>query len=153
MQDFTSAYNLSAGIGSLLAGCATVWLVRRGRSVHGSRLWIFALCTLLTTLSFSVIFLPKGPLLLAVLLFIGFGALGLFPPYYSFTQELSVVHQGKVTGLLGCLNWLAMAPLRLLEGHFGDEYGNYDFGLAMAGATPVIGFVVLVFFWPKGDAT
>jgi ACS family hexuronate transporter-like MFS transporter len=150
MWRFTSAYYLLAGIGSILAGCATVWLVRRGQSVHGSRLWVFALCTLLTTLSFTVILLPTGPWLLAVLLFIGFGALGLFPPYYSFTQELSVVHQGKVTGLLGFLNWLAMAPLRLLEGYFGDLLGNYDFGLALAGTTPILGFLVLLFFWPRG---
>ena len=32
MQLFTYAYNLSAGIGSLVAGCATVWLVRRGHT-------------------------------------------------------------------------------------------------------------------------
>ncbi len=151
MNYFTAAYYLFTDVGALAAGFATVWLVRRGASVHGSRLYVFGLCAFLTTLSIVVIFLPRGPMLLLLLLIIGFGALGLFPPYYSFTQELSVKHQGKVTGLLGCLNWLAMAPLRLLEGYFGDQSGNFHFGLAMAGTTPVLGFLVLLCFWPRKD--
>jgi ACS family hexuronate transporter-like MFS transporter len=153
MNFFTAAYYLSTDIGSLAAGFGTVWLVRRGFSVHGSRLGVFAVGAFLTTLSIVVIFLPRGPLLLAMLLVIGFGALSLFPPYYSFTQELSVRHQGKVTGLLGCLCWLAMAPLRVLEGYFGDQAGNFHFGLALAGTTPVLGLFVLLWFWPKKGAS
>jgi ACS family hexuronate transporter-like MFS transporter len=152
MNYFSAAYYLSTDIGALSAGFGTVWLVGRGFSVHGSRLYVFALGAVLTTLSIVVIFLPRGPWLLLLLLIIGFGALGLFPPYYSFTQELSVKHQGKVTGLLGCLNWLAMAPLRVLEGYFGDQSGNFHFGLALAGTTPMIGLLALVLFWPKKEA-
>ncbi len=149
MNYFTSAYYVSASIGSLAAGFATLWFVRRGLSVHRSRLGVFAAGALLTTLSILVIFLPRGPLLMAALLVIGFGALSVFPPYYSLTQELTVTHQGKLTGLLSCLTWLAMAPLRIFEGAMGDYLENYNVGLAVAGCTPMIGLMVLFFFWPK----
>ena len=77
-----------------------------------------------------------------------FGALGVFGPYYSFTQDLTVKHQGKVTGLLGFLNWMAMAPLRVFEGRMADYFDNYNVGLVIAGCTPIIGLVTLLFFWP-----
>ena len=41
-----------------------------------------------------------GPGALGVLLLIGFSCAGLFPNYYSFTQELTVQHQGKLDGRL-----------------------------------------------------
>ena len=50
-------------------------------------------------------------------LVIGFAALGLFPNYYSFTQEWTISgHQGKLTGALGCICWLAMSLLHEVVG-------------------------------------
>jgi len=71
-------------------------LSRRGLSVHGSKVWVYGGCAALVGLSaLSLPWLQKGNLLLGVLLLIAFGSLGLFPCYYSFSQELSVRHQGR----------------------------------------------------------
>src|SRR5262249_46317452 len=102
---------------------------------------------LLTTLSVAAALLPTGPLLLGALLLIGFGALGLFPIYYSFSQDLTVRHQGKVTGALGCINWLAMALLHELVGDSINRTGSYSLGMALAGLAPLLGFGVLLVFW------
>ncbi|MCI0642134.1 MAG: MFS transporter, partial [Gemmataceae bacterium] len=150
-QWVTSAYYLVTDVGSLIAGYLTFLLARNGMSVHGSRLLVFSVCASLTTASLVMIFLSKGPGLILALLIVGFGALGLFPPFYSFSQELSVRHQGKVTGALGCLNWLAMAPMRLLEGKYIKDTGNYDLGLTLAGIMPLLAVAVLFFFWPTPE--
>src|SRR5947209_3906376 len=122
-------YYLATDAGSLSAGFTTLWLSRHGFAVHRSRLLVFCACAALTTLSFAVSQLAAGPALLVVFLIIGFGALGLFPPYYSFTQELTVQHQGKVTGLLGCISWLSVGLMQWLVGRSVKETGSYAGGL------------------------
>ena len=143
---FTSAYYISTDLGSLTAGALTLYLARRGLSVHKSRMSVFLLCALLTMLAFVAAGLPSGWLLLAVLLVIGFGALGLFPNYYSFTQELSSRHQGKVTGSLGFICWMAMATSKIFEGQLNKD-GDYSTGVALAGIPPMLAFFVLLLFW------
>src|SRR5262249_26721691 len=146
---FMSFYYVATDAGTLIAGFTTVWLARQGFSVHRSRLMVFCGCASLTTLSFAVSQLSAGPALLTVFLIIGFGALGLFPPYYSFTPELTVRHQGKVTGMLGCVSWLSVALMQWLIGRTVKETGSYAAGLAFAGVMPLVGLVALVFFWEK----
>src|SRR5262249_52238020 len=117
--------------------------------VHSSRVVVFLACALLTTLSLVVATLPRGPLLLGTLLVIGFGALGLFPNYYSFSQEITVRHQGKVTGSLGCINWLVMALLHEAAGDSIKRTERYAEGLALAGVAPLVGLAALLLFWGK----
>jgi MFS transporter, ACS family, hexuronate transporter len=147
VQSFSSAYYIATDIGSLTSGFVALLLVRRGMAVHWSRVTVFAVCALLTLLSLAVPFLRAGPLLLGVLLVIGFASLALFPIYYSFSQELTVRHQGKVTGALGCINWLAMALLHELAGASIQATKSYDQGLALAGLAPLVGFAVLMLLW------
>jgi hypothetical protein len=146
---FIAAYYVATDVGTLSAGFATLYLARRGLPVHHSRVVVFLACALLTTLSLVVAALPTGPLLLGVLLVIGFGALGLFPNYYSFSQEITVRHQGKVTGSLGCINWLVMALLHEAAGDSIKRTGNYAEGLAVAGVAPLVGLAALLLFWGK----
>jgi ACS family hexuronate transporter-like MFS transporter len=150
---FILGYYVATDLGSLSSGFVVLALARRGLTVYGSRAVVFLACALVTLLSLIVAALPAGLLLLGILLVIGFAALGLFPVYYSFSQDLTVQHQGKVTGALGCINWLAMALLHELVGESIKRTGNYSEGLALAGLTPLLGFVVLFLAWKPAAAT
>jgi ACS family hexuronate transporter-like MFS transporter len=143
---FSAAYYLATDAGSLCAGFITLYLTRRGWQVHRSRLIVFLGGALLVLLA-CVVDQLSGWLLQVVLLLIGFGALGLFPPYYSLTQEITVRHQGKVNGMLGCINWIAMSQLHPFVGRLVDREGSYAKGIALVGPIPIIGFLVLLFFW------
>jgi ACS family hexuronate transporter-like MFS transporter len=145
---FTTAYYLATDLGSLAAGFATVFLVRGGLAVHTSRVLVFLACAILTTLSLVVARLPDGWPLRALLLVVGFGALGLFPVYYSLSQELTVRHQGKITGTLGCITWLCTAVSQPLVGRWVDQTGgDYTPVVSLAGLLPMLGFFGLLCFW------
>jgi ACS family hexuronate transporter-like MFS transporter len=149
---FLLAYYVATDAGALAAGFTTLGLSLCGLPVHRSRAIVFVACALLTTLSVPAAFLPRGPLLLGVLLLIGFAALGLFPNYYSFSQELTVRHQGKLTGALGCINWLAMYLLHELAGESIKQTGSYSQGVALAGLAPLVGVAALLLLWGKAPA-
>jgi ACS family hexuronate transporter-like MFS transporter len=148
-QYFSMGYYLATDVGSLSAGFATFLLARGGMSVHGSRVAVFAACGALTTLSVVAAVLPTGPLLVAVLYVVGFGALGVFPSYYSFTQDLTVEHQGKLTGALGCICWLAMALVHEGVGDMVQRTGSYTYGVASAGLLPLVGLGVMLLLWGR----
>jgi ACS family hexuronate transporter-like MFS transporter len=116
-------------------------------TVHRSRLLMFLFCMILTLFSLAVLFRPEPVVLRGVLLMVGFGALGLFPIYYAFTQELTVRHQGKVNGMLGCLTWLATGLMHPLIGQWLDRTRDYSTVVALAGLGAVIGFLGLIFLW------
>src|SRR5262249_27082466 len=138
---FTSLYYVATDLGSLTAGFATLYLARRGLAVHTSRLIVFLACAILTTLSLAVARLPDGWLLRGLILLLGFGALGLFPVYYSLSQELTVRHQGKLTGILGCTTWLFSAATHPLVGRWLDQTKDYSRVVALAGLLPMLGFL------------
>lgn len=144
---FTSAYYGAADVGSLSIGFFTLWLIRRGVPIHRSRTLVFLGCALITTLSLAVAVLPAGPLLLALILILGFGALGLFPNYYSFSQELTVRHQGKLTGSLGFSTWVASALMHPIVGRWLDQTKDYSLVVSLAGLCPLVGFTALVLLW------
>jgi ACS family hexuronate transporter-like MFS transporter len=146
---FSLAYYLCTDVGSLAAGFGTLLLVRAGLAVHASRVAVFTLCAVLTTASMAAAVQPAGPLLLGLLLLIGFAALGLFPAYYSFSQELTVRHQGKLTGSLGCICWMSMALLHEVVGDAAARTGSYADGVAVAGLIPLIGVAALLLLWGR----
>jgi ACS family hexuronate transporter-like MFS transporter len=149
---FTAAYYIATDVGCLAAGVLVRILTSRGRSVQFSRMAAFATCALLTSLSMFAASQPKGPLLLASLLVIGFGSLGLFPIYYSLTQELSTRHQGKVTGSLSFITWAMTAEMQVLVGKQVDQTGSYANGIFWLGLTPLVGFIALVCLWGRTHA-
>ncbi len=148
--DFQSAYYISTDVGCFLAGVISLWLVRRkGCSAHDSRRLVYATACLLTSLSLLIPWLDRGWGLLGVLLIIGAGALALFPCYYSFVQELSAHHVGRLTGLLSMWVWAVTSPLHQLFGWIADTTKSYDQGLVIAGLAPWLGVIAMKWLWVK----
>lgn len=152
--DFTAgfivAYYIATDVGCLASGFfARLLAAREGMTVHRSRLVAFACCACMTALAVPLAWLPTGPLLLGTLLVIAAGSLGLFPHYYSFTQELSDKHQGKVTGALGCFTWAATAGVQSIIGNRVQADGSYVFPLVLAGAVPLVATAALALLWDE----
>jgi ACS family hexuronate transporter-like MFS transporter len=150
-SQFSIAYYIATDAGCLTAGFVTLRLSRRGLPIHTSRVLVFTVCALATTLSLAAAVLPRGWLLLAVLLVIGFACLGLLPNYYSFSQELTIRHQGKLTGALSCICWMFMSLLQEVVGDVVQRTGSYTEGVACAGLPPLFAVVVLLLFWGKSS--
>ena len=83
------------------------------------------------------------------MLLVGFGGIGLFPIYYSLSQELSARHQGKVTGALSCIAWLVTALMQWLVGRSIDRTGSYELATFLAGLLPLAGFAILMLSWNR----
>ena len=147
--NFNSLYYVATDVGCLGAGALTLWLARRGVSVHRARLLVFLSCASLTALTTVVSVLPKGWPLLVVLLIVGAGALGVFPVYHALTQELSPYHQGKVTGLAGVAAWAFSSPAQKFFGRFVDRTGSFDAGFTLIGWLPLLALVPLWLLWGK----
>lgn len=146
---FNSAYYVSADVGCIAAGAASLWLVTRGRGVHGARLVVIAVCAVGTALACVATSLPRGPGMYAALLVVGAGAMGLFPCYYSLAQEVSPGNVGRATGLLAMIGWLLASPLQKAFGRMVDQTGSFDTGLAWAGFAPLAAFTILLLAWPR----
>lgn len=150
---FNSAYYVATDVGCLLAGALGLWLARRGLETHRARLLVFGLCSALAALTTVAAALPQGWALLGVLLVVGAGTLGLFPCYYSFTQELSPQHVGKATGVLSTIAWVASAPLQKFFGRLVDRTGSFDLGLALIGWAPLVALGVMLLLWRRDADT
>lgn len=148
---FNSFYYAAADVGCIGAGAAGVWLTRRGMRVRGARLVVIGFCALLTALTTLTYFLPLGVALYAVLLVIGAGALGIFPAYYSMSQEVSERNLGKAMGLLGFTSWMISSPLQKYFGRVVDRTGSFDLGFALTGWAPMIALIIIVIVWPRDD--
>ncbi len=146
---FTVPYYIATDLGTLLAGVVALRLVRRGLSVHASRCWVFLGGSLLTVLATLAAWLPRGLPLLGTLLLVGFGLLGVFPAYYSFAQEISTRHLGKVNGLLGVCAWVVTGALQQVFGHYVDLHHSYDVAIALVGWAPLLAFVLFVALWRR----
>jgi ACS family hexuronate transporter-like MFS transporter len=146
---FNSLWFVATDVGCLGAGAAALWIARQGRPVVQSRLLTFVACALMCLLMITLPWLEQGWLLLVILLIAGAGALGVFPIYHAFTQDLSHRHQGKVTGIAGVAAW-AFSPLaQRLFGRHVDETQSFDQGLAVAGCLPIVAFLLLAAVWPR----
>lgn len=145
---FNSVYYIATDIGCILAGATTLWLVRRGLSVHAGRVAVYAGCASLAALTTVASFLPQGLSLECVLLLVAAGTLGVFPCYYSFTQELSVNNLGKLTGVLSFLGWMS-SPVHKYFGRLIDQTKSFDLGIALVGWAPIVGLAIFLLLWPK----
>lgn len=146
---FNSLFYIATDVGVIGAGALTLWLVKkRGFSVTRSRVAAFGACAVLSSLAVFLPVLPHGPLLLAVFLLMGAGALGVFPIYHAFTQDLSREHQGKVTGIASIAAWAFAPPAQKFFGRLVDNTKSFDVGFVIAGLLPMAALVALWLFWP-----
>jgi MFS transporter, ACS family, hexuronate transporter len=146
--NFNSAYFIATDVGCILAGFAALWWVRSaGITPHTARRRVYATACGLTSFSVLLPWLGQGWALLGTLLIIGAGALALFPCYYSFVQELSSAHVGRLTGILSMGVWAITSPLHSLFGFIADRTHSYDIGLVMAGLAPWIGVISMGKLW------
>lgn len=145
--NFNSLYFAATDAGCLLAGGVSMWLVNRGMTAHGARRRVFFGACLATTTSAVLPWVHGGTWLLIVLMIIGAGGLALFPCYYSFVQDLSERHVGKLTGLLSMWVWSVTSPLHSLFGMLVDRTGSYDAGLVIAGLMPWLGVIAMRLGW------
>jgi ACS family hexuronate transporter-like MFS transporter len=98
------------------------------------------------------LFLQLEPMqfaMLGVLLISGAGALAMFPIYYSFAQDVSPLHPGKVTSVASMLGWIASSMAQPEFGRLTQRTGNYDLGLFIISILPVVPWIAIVFFWPN----
>ncbi len=149
MLDFTTFYYIAADAGILLGGAASAWLARHGMSTYASRIWVFAGCCGLTTLTTLIPFLPAGNQLQATMLVVGFGGLGSFAAFYTLTQDLSLEHQGKLSGSLATITWLVTAAVQPIFGAYLDQTHNYDTVLALAGWFPMLALLAILTLWRR----
>jgi ACS family hexuronate transporter-like MFS transporter len=163
MSRLTALYYLTASIGSLMVGLGTWALCKGGMSLHGSRIVAFAGCAGLALLTVAVPALPDTiwvdwtvvgapmpltPLRLG-LLAVAFAGLGLFPTYFSLSQEVSVRHQGKVTGFLGAGAHLSLTLVYKIEGWICEATRSYEPVLAVIGLAPILALGVMLWIWPR----
>jgi ACS family hexuronate transporter-like MFS transporter len=146
---FTSAWYAATDVGCLGAGALAVWLGWRRLSVHAARLVVFGGCGVLCAACAFTPLLPKGWALLTVLLVAGAGALGVFPIYHAFTQDLSGRHQGKITGLAGVVAWIAPAQAQKFFGALADATHSFNLGLVLAAFLPLLAVFPLWLAWPR----
>ena len=121
-------------------------------TVHRSRLLVYAAGSALTLLTVAAANVPAGPLMLGLLLAVGLGTLGLFPTYYSFSQELTTRNQGKVTGALGFSCWWSIALVQEGMGYLVKQTNSYSLGIAVAGTAPALGLLALLLFWGRAPS-
>ncbi len=173
---FNSAYYIAADAGCIAAGVASLWLARGRLRVHNARLLVFGICAGMTSLTMIAAKMPLGWGLYGVLLIVAAGSLGLFPCYYSFSQEASERHMGKAAGLLGALAWLVSSPVQKAFGRSVDdaiaatkainesaalqkvlgsavEERNPFENIAWVGIAPLIALIILFVVWPHEGAT
>ncbi|MCU0959539.1 MAG: MFS transporter [Pirellulaceae bacterium] len=144
---FNSAWFVATDVGCLGVGVAVLWLCSKGLTVTRARQIMFTVCAVMCLTLVALRWLPKGALLLCVLLISGAGALGVFPLYHAFTQDISARHQGKITGVAGVTAWFLVPPTQKLFGRLVDATGSYDAGLAAAACLPTVAAILLWVFW------
>jgi ACS family hexuronate transporter-like MFS transporter len=150
MLDLNVAYHVATDVGCLTAGLATTLACGRGISATTSRLLVFTACAALAGSAAFMPWIPSGPALAGVMLVVGAGLLGLFPCNYAFSQELTARHQGKITGTLATIIWLATSPFHVVFGGYVKRTGDYDTALAAAGLLPLAAALLLWAAWPRG---
>ena len=146
---FNSAWFIATDIGCLGAGALAVWLAHRGLPVIRARMMVFGACGLLCVACALAPWIERGGLLVLVLMLAGAGALGLFPIYHTFTQDICGSRQGSITGIASVAAWILPAQAQRAFGMLADRTGSFHTGLFIAAFLPIIAGLILAAGWGK----
>ncbi len=149
---YNAGWFAATDVGCLGAGFLAVALSRRGWTVPGSRLAVFLGCGGLVALCALVPWMRSAAALGSVFLVVGAGALGVFPLYHAFTQDLSGRHQGRITGIASVAAWILPALAQPWFGRWADRTGSFDAGLVVAGFLPLIAGLAIWLGWGRVEA-
>ncbi len=149
MSRLTTFYYLVADIGGWTMGGLTLWLCRWGMGLHKSRVTALGIAAGAAATTVLLPWLPPGWPLTVILLTVAFGAMGLFPTYFALSQELSLRHQGKVSGFLGASAHVSLALIYPVEGWLIGLSGSYDMVLAGIGLAPLLAWLAILRWWPS----
>jgi len=73
-----------------------------------------------------------------------------------YVQEGSIrqaaKHLGKLTGLLGCFCWLALAAWQELIAHVKTYTHSFTACMVLAAVLPLIGFAAMVLLWGRDES-
>jgi MFS transporter, ACS family, aldohexuronate transporter len=146
---FNSCWFVATDIGCLGAGVLAVWLARRGMGVTRSRLIVFSGCGMLCAAFALAPWLDGGAPLMIVLMIAGAGALGLFPIYHAFTQDISGARQGRITGIASVAAWILPSFAQRGFGWLADRTESFNTGLVLAAFLPLVAAFILVLGWSE----
>lgn len=155
----STCYYVATDVGCLVAGFMTKWLHAKGKTIVRSRQIVYSVCAAMAALSVCLPLFGRGPALVAIWLIMGMGALGVFPCYYSFSQDISARHAAKAFGLLSAMAWCVTSLIQMPFGAWVDRLKllndphRYDYGLAIAGILPIIAAIPLWLFWPNTETS
>ncbi|MBA2224657.1 MAG: MFS transporter [Thermogemmata sp.] len=149
MSQLTTAYYLVADIGAWTLGGLTLVLCRWGMPVSQARIVALGLASIATLATLLIPWLPEGTPLLVGLLLVAFGAMGAFPTYFALSQDLSLQHQGKVSGFLGASAHVSLALIYPLEGWIIAWTDSYESVLAVIGLAPALAWLIVWWYWPR----
>jgi hypothetical protein len=117
--------------------------------VTRARLAVFGACGLLTAAFAVAPWTDRTGVLVAALMIAGAGALGLFPIYHSFTQDISGSRQGRITGIASVAAWVLPAQAQHAFGWLADHTGSFNAGLTVAAFLPLLAGLILLAGWPR----
>lgn len=146
---FNSAWFVATDIGCLGAGALAVWLARRGLPVTRARVLVFAGCGLMVTAAALAPFTRSTPVLMALLMLAGAGALGVFPIYHAFTQDISGSRQGRITGIASVAAWILPAWAQRGFGWLADTTGSFKTGFVLIAFLPLLAAGILALGWGR----
>jgi len=146
---FTMAYFIAADVGCISAGFVTRRLANFGTPIHRARMLTFTACAVFASSALVIADIQRGPILLGLILIFGFGCLGLFPNFYSFSQELSGRNQGKLTGALGATTWIVTSFMQWYVGDYIQATKSYRVGMLISGIAPLVALAALLLLWPR----
>ncbi len=68
------------------------------------------------------------------------------------TQDLSLRHQGKISGSLSTITWITTAAFHPLFGKYLDATKKYDLVIGAMGWLPLISLFAVLLLWDRHRA-